>query len=142
MASYYMQRGMGGGGTGTQTGLPGPSGMRPPGQPNVGGSSVGSNFLVEPSVATIPSHTVNVGGGGLPATLPTAEPVIKRKRGRPRKYGPEGTMSLALSPAPSSAPGSVSGIGSGSSTPLQKRARGRPPGSGRKQQLASLGECF
>lgn len=139
MASYYMQRGMGGSGSGTQTGLPGQGGIRPPLQP---GGSVGSTFTVESSPrAAIPPHTVNVGGGPL-ATLPSAEPVVKRKRGRPRKYGPDGTVSLALSPTPSSTAGSVLGIGSGSSTPLQKRSRGRPPGSGRKQQLASLGKCF
>eukprot|EP00268_Persea_americana_P003769 TRINITY_DN1114_c1_g1_i3.p1 TRINITY_DN1114_c1_g1~~TRINITY_DN1114_c1_g1_i3.p1 ORF type:complete len:339 (+),score=80.90 TRINITY_DN1114_c1_g1_i3:347-1363(+) len=137
MASYYMQRGMGGSGSGTQTGLPGQGGIRPPLQL---GGSVGSTFTVESSPrAAIPPHTVNVGGGPL-ATLPSAEPVVKRKRGRPRKYGPDGTVSLALSPTPSSTAGSVLGIGSGSSTPLQKRSRGRPPGSGRKQQLASLGE--
>ncbi|KAL3699027.1 hypothetical protein R1sor_017049 [Riccia sorocarpa] len=57
----------------------------------------------------------------------------KRKRGRPRKYpgadGSPGGMSLALSPISSKSPLS----------PSEKRGRGRPPGSGKKQQLAALG---
>lgn len=61
--------------------------------------------------------------------FPRAEPV-KRKRGRPRKYGPDGSMALALTPH-SALAGPVS--------PSPKRGRGRPPGSGRKQQLAALG---
>lgn len=60
-------------------------------------------------------------------------PPAKRRRGRPRKYGPDGTVTLALSPLSSPVPGS------GSASDGQKR-RGRPPGSGRKQQLALLGE--
>ncbi|XP_077223523.1 AT-hook motif nuclear-localized protein 11-like [Tasmannia lanceolata] len=133
MASYYMQRGLGGSGSGTQTGLHGPAGVRPlsnpslPIQSNIGGGSVGSTFPIDSSVS---SHGVNVSA---PAGVPS-EPV-KRKRGRPRKYGPEGSVSLALSPTsstPASAPGSLS--------PMQKRGRGRPPGSGKNQQLASLGE--
>ncbi|MCL7034505.1 hypothetical protein MKW94_003956 [Papaver nudicaule] len=37
-------------------------------------------------------------------------------------------------------PASVSASASASLSPSQKRGRGRPPGTGRKQQLASLGE--
>ncbi|XP_031482129.1 AT-hook motif nuclear-localized protein 10-like isoform X2 [Nymphaea colorata] len=55
---------------------------------------------------------------------------LKKKRGRPRKYGPDGTMALALSPL-SSVPSY--------STPSFKRNRGRPPGSGKRQQLDALG---
>lgn len=135
-ASYYMQRGMAGSGSGPQSGLHGSPGMRPlsnpnmPFQPNIGGAaSMGSTLPVEPS-SVISTHGVNV---GTPSTLlPSNEPV-KRKRGRPRKYGPDGTVSLALSPSSAASPGTV--------TPsTQKRGRGRPPGTGRKQQLASLGE--
>ncbi|KAG0491989.1 hypothetical protein HPP92_005387 [Vanilla planifolia] len=56
----------------------------------------------------------------------------KKKRGRPRKYGPNGSMALALCPMSSSE----------HSTPLSEttvKRRGRPPGSGRKQQLEALG---
>ncbi|CAM6057102.1 unnamed protein product [Sphagnum tenellum] len=70
---------------------------------------------------------------------------VRRKRGRPRKYmttdaegnviplnTPLSTLPLPISPA-------VGGGGSPSSSPLEKRNRGRPPGSGKKQQLAALG---
>ncbi|CAN1308762.1 AT-hook motif nuclear-localized protein 11 [Linum perenne] len=67
--------------------------------------------------------------------------VLKRKRGRPRKYGPDGTASLALSPSLSSSsthPGTIT------PTTTQKRGRGRPPGTGKKQQLlaSSVGGKF
>ncbi|KAF8412260.1 hypothetical protein HHK36_000221 [Tetracentron sinense] len=132
-SSYYMQRGVAGSGPGIQSGIHGPPGIRPlsslsiPVQANIGGRSVGSTFPVESSSANLP-HGGNV---GVPSGMPPGEPV-RRKRGRPRKYGPDGTAALALSPLSSSPPGSL--------TPTQKRGRGRPPGSGTKQQLASLGE--
>ncbi|XP_068649952.1 AT-hook motif nuclear-localized protein 1-like [Aristolochia californica] len=54
---------------------------------------------------------------------------VKKKRGRPRKYGPDGSVSLALSPMPisSSAPAG-SGMGP-ADFPSVKRGRGRPAGS-------------
>ncbi|KAG6484664.1 hypothetical protein ZIOFF_053186 [Zingiber officinale] len=61
------------------------------------------------------------------------EEPMKKKRGRPRKYGPDGAMSLGLTP--SSASGYSNSAGS---DPTAKR-RGRPPGSGKKQQLDALG---
>ncbi|KAF5192280.1 At-hook motif nuclear-localized protein [Thalictrum thalictroides] len=130
--TYYMHRGVPGSGSGAQTGLHGPSGFRPlsnptiPVQSNMGGGSVGSTYPVESSSAL---HGVNA---SMAPGMPSGEPV-KRKRGRPRKYGPDGAVSLALSPLSSTpTPSSL--------TPTQKRGRGRPPGTGRKQQLASLGE--
>ncbi|XAR54068.1 hypothetical protein NMG60_11029066 [Bertholletia excelsa] len=100
-------------------------------QPNIGGSSIGSSTLpIEPSLSVSP-HGLNVGASSN-VLVPSTEPV-RRKRGRPRKYGPEGTMSLALSTPTSSTPPATT-------TTLKKRGRGRPPGTGRKQQLASLGE--
>lgn len=60
----------------------------------------------------------------------------KKKRGRPRKYGPDGTMALALSPL-STASGYSNSPGSGQSG----KKRGRPLGSGRKQQLDALGSA-
>ncbi|XP_043716754.1 AT-hook motif nuclear-localized protein 9-like [Telopea speciosissima] len=142
-ASYYIQqqqqqqRGVAGSGHGTQTGLHGSLGIRPlsnptmPMQSHIGGSSAGSALQVEPSSAISP-HSSNVSVPGTTGA-PQGEPV-RRKRGRPRKYGPDGTVSLALSPVSTSAPPSSS------ISPTQKRGRGRPPGTGRKQQLASLGE--
>ncbi|KAG1361303.1 AT-hook motif nuclear-localized protein 9 [Cocos nucifera] len=105
-----------------------------------GSVSIGSAFQVE-TPSSISPHGVGAGGAA------QGEPV-KRKRGRPRKYGPDGTMALALSPLSStpsgSGSGSVSGAtsvsGSGSAAQMQRRGRGRPPGTGSKQQLASLGE--
>ncbi|XP_062155693.1 AT-hook motif nuclear-localized protein 9-like [Alnus glutinosa] len=131
--SYYMPSGMAG--SGTQAGLQGSPGIRSLSNPNIqfqsniGGNTIGSTLQVEPS-SSISPHSVNVGA---PSAVPQNEPV-KRKRGRPRKYGPDGTVSLALSPSSSTHPGKSS------ITSSQKRGRGRPPGTGRKQQLASLGE--
>ncbi|KAG6500901.1 hypothetical protein ZIOFF_040763 [Zingiber officinale] len=102
-------------------------------------SGVGSGAFQVESPPAASAH----GGGGLGEGGSQVEPV-KRKRGRPRKYGPDGTVALALSHSSSSAPSGPVGIGPGSApgsgTPAQKRGRGRPRGSGRKQQLASFGE--
>ncbi|XP_015575064.2 AT-hook motif nuclear-localized protein 13 isoform X2 [Ricinus communis] len=77
----------------------------------------------------------------------------KKKRGRPRKYTPDGNIALGLSPTPISSSAtslpphvadSGSGVGVGIGTPAvasdppSKRNRGRPPGSGKKQ-LDALG---
>ncbi|OIT05749.1 PREDICTED: AT-hook motif nuclear-localized protein 10-like [Nicotiana attenuata] len=74
---------------------------------------------------------------------------MKRKRGRPRKYGPDGSMALGLN-SPSVAPaaaGSLSPqepvtspaaqpLSTGPASPISlKKARGRPPGSSKKQQM-------
>ncbi|KAF5451580.1 hypothetical protein F2P56_026673 [Juglans regia] len=132
--SYYIPGSLSG--SGTQSGLHGSLGIRPLSnpnvqfQPNIGGSTIGSTLQVEPP-SSISPHSVNVGAPS--AVVPQSEPV-KRKRGRPRKYGPDGTMSLALSPSSSTNPGKST------MTSSQKRGRGRPPGTGRKQQLASFGE--
>ena len=91
-----------------------------------GGSSAGSDG----GAAVVPIQ-------GLP--MGAMEQPLKKKRGRPRKYGPDGTMALALSPLSGQSAGSPLSPLSGSS-PGMKKARGRPPGSGRKQQMAALGE--
>ncbi|KAA8522064.1 hypothetical protein F0562_012622 [Nyssa sinensis] len=73
----------------------------------------------------------------------------RKKRGRPRKYSPDGNFSLGLTPTPvtpiSSAGPGDSSAGHGDSTretptseATGKRSRGRPPGSGKKQ-LDALG---
>nr|KJB24699.1 hypothetical protein B456_004G158000 [Gossypium raimondii]KJB24701.1 hypothetical protein B456_004G158000 [Gossypium raimondii] len=133
-ASYYMQqRGITGSGSEPESGIHGSPGIHPFSSPNVQYQSsipvttVGSTLAME-SPSGIAPHSVNV---GTPSAQPSSE-TVKRKRGRPRKYGPDGTVSLALTPA--SAPHPVT------TTPGQKRGRGRPPGTGRKQQLASLGD--
>jgi len=68
----------------------------------------------------------------------TGQP-LKKKRGRPRKYVQDATttaVSLGLS-SPMSSP---SQNPDSSQTLTLKRGRGRPPGSGKKQQLAFYGE--
>ncbi|PKI53981.1 hypothetical protein CRG98_025592 [Punica granatum] len=98
----------------------------------------GQAFAVEPPPP--PTHggfgRGNISIGTSSAGPPSGEQPPKKKRGRPRKYGPDGKVALGLLPmsgaAPTSTPGSV--------TPLPKKARGRPPGSGRKQRLAAVGE--
>lgn len=88
-----------------------------------GGPTGGSNG---PSPAIPSPHGLNMNMG---------EP-IRKKRGRPRKYGPDGSMALALSPVspPSSGP-----PGSG---PDGMKKKGRPPGSGRKMQMDALGNLY
>ncbi|XP_042382523.1 AT-hook motif nuclear-localized protein 9-like [Zingiber officinale] len=101
-------------------------------------SSIGAAAFQVESPSAVSSHGVVRLGEG----VSQAEPV-KRKRGRPRKYGPDGSVALALSPISSSAPSGFA-IGSRSASesgaPTEKRGRGRPPGTGRKQLLASFGE--
>ncbi|KAK6935378.1 PPC domain [Dillenia turbinata] len=152
-ASFYMHTGLtgSGGGSGPQTGFHAPPGFRPLSNPNfsiqsnVRTTTAAPTFSVEPSQ---PNHGHGRHGhshghghehghghgfnmGVSPAGMSTGDPA-KKKRGRPRKYGPEGQVSLGLSPM-SSTPST------GSITPVPKRGRGRPPGSGRRQQLAVLG---
>ncbi|KAK3013656.1 hypothetical protein RJ639_008527 [Escallonia herrerae] len=81
------------------------------------------------------------GGGGDGAVQPAAMAgqmsvnpgagEVKRKRGRPRKYGLDGPVK---SPAAAAAAGQTGGF---SSPAAGKKARGRPPGSGRKQQVTA-----
>lgn len=114
------------------------SGSSPP----YGGAADGS--------AALPHNlNMNMSSGGEP---------LKRKRGRPRKYGPDGSMSLALVPAPpttndtpssgafspppaaAAAPATVSPPGGLASPPSSfKKSRGRPPGSSKKHQMEALG---
>lgn len=108
------------------------------------GSGVGGGGSA-PAATTV-SHNVNVNSGG----------TVKRKRGRPRKYGPNGAMTLSLTPAPLPAtvpqsagtfspppppPPSVPLVGGGGSDSHSslKKGRGRPPGSSKMQQTEALG---
>ncbi|KAL8541205.1 hypothetical protein ACS0TY_002457 [Phlomoides rotata] len=105
-------------------------------QSNTGGNMMRSSLPFDTS-STMPPHGLSVGpppaiSVGPPPAMMQGEPV-RRKRGRPRKYGRDSAVSLALSPSTSSPVPYV--------RPTQKR-RGRPPGSGRKQQQGSLGGSF
>ncbi|KAL5550882.1 hypothetical protein UlMin_001058 [Ulmus minor] len=77
------------------------------------------------------------GGGGGGFNMDSGS---KKKRGRPRKYSPDGNIALGLAPTPISSSAPVPGDSSGtpSSEPQAKKNRGRPPGSGKKQ-LDALG---
>ncbi|KAL0428880.1 UNVERIFIED_CONTAM: AT-hook motif nuclear-localized protein 11 [Sesamum radiatum] len=94
-------------------------------QSNAGGSLTLPTLPLDTSSA-MSGHGVSLGP---PSAMHQGEPV-RRKRGRPRKYGHDGAASLGLSPSMSSPAPII--------RPTQKW-RGRPPGTGRKQQLSSLG---
>ncbi|KAK4389293.1 AT-hook motif nuclear-localized protein 5 [Sesamum angolense] len=153
-ASYYLNRGgIGGSGSGPGLNVHGPGGgsaaaqaggmhnstvfktltnPNMPVQPNVGvsGSSLsGPSFHVEnPSPNFPPGMSMAMVSSGSPAGEP-----VKKKRGRPRKYGPDGAnMSLGLSPMSKPSSAVVS--------PGERARRGRPPGTGWKQQLAPLAD--
>lgn len=162
-ASYYFNRGGGIGGSGGSAAgsnaqaagggsvpgtLPASGGMHTPTrfnpvsnpivqlQSNVsasGSATSGSTFHVENPSSIFPRRSITRGDFSSAST--SGDPV-KKKRGRPRKYGPDGAnMTLALSSMPVATP-STGGI-----TPSEKK-RGRPPGTGWKQQLAPLGKFF
>ncbi|CAH2057785.1 unnamed protein product [Thlaspi arvense] len=137
--SYYIQRGLSGSGPPTFHGSPQqPQGIRHLPNPNSPFGSGSTGFGSPPShgdpspaaaaTGAVPHH---IGVNMIAPPPPPSETPLKRKRGRPRKYGQDGSVSLALSSS------SVSTITPNSSN---KRGRGRPPGSGKKQKLASIGK--
>ncbi|KAG6788330.1 hypothetical protein POTOM_004394 [Populus tomentosa] len=135
---YHIHRGSGflGPGYGSQHGVSHPppvfrslSNPQLAAQSNVRSGSTVPAFSIEPPDVNF-GHGINMAAT---SEVQVGEPV-KKKRGRPRKYGLAGQVSLGLSPLPNKPKPSA---GEDSSTP--KRNRGRPPGSGRKQQLATLG---
>ncbi|XP_010430447.1 PREDICTED: AT-hook motif nuclear-localized protein 5-like isoform X2 [Camelina sativa] len=80
-----------------------------------------------------------------PPSPPAGTPPARKKRGRPRKYAPapDGPVSLGLSSMPcvsSNKSKDSSPMSDDPNAPRRARARGRPPGTGRKQRLANLGE--
>ncbi|VAH54691.1 unnamed protein product [Triticum turgidum subsp. durum] len=120
-----------------------------------GGSSLAAmqfNMDSAPSPSSMLQHN-SMGGsvsgsGTMPVASPPPEPV-KRKRGRPRKYGPDGAMKHHMSSssaqqqqhqhhqmmgAPQQRMGSMAGQGmaGGLDDAAQKKKRGRPPGTGKK----------
>ncbi|PWZ40438.1 AT-hook motif nuclear-localized protein 10 [Zea mays] len=102
------------------------------------------------------SSLAGVGGnGGAPVHSGGAgEPGTKKKRGRPRKYGPDGSMSLALVPASMAGEPAPAALGASgpfspngpkapntapSASPDGAKKRGRPKGSTNKKHVAALG---
>ncbi|CAK9163755.1 unnamed protein product [Ilex paraguariensis] len=114
------------------------SGSSPPFQPT-------SASVEAPAGGLILPHSLNM----------NTSDSIKRKRGRPRKYGADGTMALALTPpavtvntsggsfSPPPGPPAAAGPPSGglASPNSLKKGRGRPRGSSKKQQLEALGSA-
>uniref|UniRef100_A0A1J3DI30 AT-hook motif nuclear-localized protein n=1 Tax=Noccaea caerulescens TaxID=107243 RepID=A0A1J3DI30_NOCCA len=143
--SYYIQRGLSGSGPPTFHGssqqqqqgirhLPNPN--SPFGSGSTGFGPPPLHGDPNPVTAAVPHHIgVNmIAPPHPPPPPPPSETPMKRKRGRPRKYGhQDNSVSLALSSS------SVSTISPNNSN---KRGRGRPPGSGKKQRLASIGELM
>ncbi|KAG7566212.1 PPC domain [Arabidopsis suecica] len=141
--SYYIQRGIPGSGPpappqtqptfhGSQgfhhfTNSNSPFGTNP--NPNSGGGSTG--FVPPPLPVESSPADSSAAAGATVVAPPSGDTSLKRKRGRPRKYGQDGSVSLALSP-------SISNV----SPHSNKRGRGRPPGSGKKQRLSSIGEMM
>lgn len=110
---------------------PPPPGMVPPGlSPLPEGGMSGPHPIMTMSPGIGVSMGVNVG------PVAGSEQPPKRKRGRPRKYSGGDSPGIGsgspFSPIPITAAPSPY-------TPSEKRGRGRPPGSGKKQQLAALG---
>jgi hypothetical protein len=79
------------------------------------------------------SHITPAQAQDIPASTSSAPPgtePLKKKRGRPRKYGPEGPVGLPMEQLSASVKETSTGLG---------KRKGRPPGTGSKQQLAQLG---
>ncbi|KAK6130039.1 hypothetical protein DH2020_036225 [Rehmannia glutinosa] len=153
-ASYYLNRGGSGGGSGLGSSVHGPGGGSA--TPQAGGLHTPSVFknLSNPNISVHPNvgisgssafHVENHPSQNYPHGISMSvvssasqggETTVKKKRGRPRKYGPDGgpKMSLKLSPVSASTPSSEP------ITPAEKVRRGRPPGTGWKQKLAPLGD--
>jgi hypothetical protein len=92
---------------------------------------------------------VAISGGNGAALFPgMGEPVAKKKRGRPRKYGPDGSMSLALVPASAvqSSSGPFLSAGLNPASPVSSvspdgvKKRGRPKGSTNKPRIDAVGK--
>lgn len=151
-SSYYLNRG-GVGGSSSLSNVHGGGGGSAP--PQGGGIHTPPGFKNLPNPNMSMHSHVGVGGGAMGNSVfhvenpsPNFPPgmssaivpkgggeIVKKKRGRPRKYGPEGAnMSLGLSPVSASKPSSEANTTEGG------KRRGRPPGSGWKQKLAPLGK--
>lgn len=109
------------------------------------------NSMVGTSSSQQPPTAVDYSDGSSPRASGFGIEPARKRRGRPRKYSPDGGIALGLSPTPVSPISSMVGHGDSaggtgtsnaatthSSDNQPKKARGRPPGSG-KRQLDALG---
>lgn len=109
------------------------------------GSDAPSDYQIAPR-----SENPNPTPGSAPPPPPQAPPApplsaaatmpMKKKRGRPRKYGPDGTVTMALSPKP------ISSAAPASSPPVidfsaEKRGKVKPV-SKAKYELENLGKMI
>ncbi|EXC33903.1 hypothetical protein L484_012793 [Morus notabilis] len=99
-------------------------------------------------MAALATTSFSAAGSGTPGNV---DSLGKKKRGRPRKYDADGNLRLSYARVtppvvqqPGTTPFSLSPASPSefSSSSSSKRGRGRPPGSGNWQLLASLGELF
>ncbi|KAL3524190.1 hypothetical protein ACH5RR_017024 [Cinchona calisaya] len=94
------------------------------------------SFRVEPNV----ENPSNFSGSAVTTTEATTTSVaapateVKKKRGRPKKYGPDGSVTMALSPMPISASIPLTGDFS-----AWKQSRGRPIDSYKKKHKLDFG---
>ena len=109
----------------------------------------GSKLAGEPPAEERSDHGGGVAGASAPAAVESSAggaasappaisssvgaavtPIFRKKRGRPRKYGPGGTLLMPLSPMPISASVPAGDIPvAAAAAMLMKRGRGRPAGS-------------
>ncbi|KAE8098457.1 hypothetical protein FH972_016519 [Carpinus fangiana] len=100
--------------------------------------AVDTSLGVTTTATTTTTTTMNTATSTTPGS---GELFGKKKRGRPRKYDADGNLRLSYTVPPP--PGfALSPSSPHPSEYSSKRGRGRPPGSGNWQLLASLGELF
>ncbi|KAK9758052.1 hypothetical protein RND81_01G203400 [Saponaria officinalis] len=109
------------------------------------GAEAPSNYHVASRTDTPPAQSAALAlpaGGATPMSLDTTGSMEKKKRGRPRKYGPDGSVHKSYLPNPNAALSPTSGGGFSSG----KRGRGRSGGSDAKQQhkfqMVAMGDEF
>ncbi|KAL2322903.1 hypothetical protein Fmac_027282 [Flemingia macrophylla] len=114
--------------------------------PNSSSSSSAAAAIMAPATARFPFSASEPfppaaydGGPSFPMR-PCSSALAKKKRGRPRKYSPDGDIALGLAPTHVSPPPSAAAAGDSAGTASAegpaKKHRGRPPGSGKKQMDA------
>ncbi|KAF3441731.1 hypothetical protein FNV43_RR15646 [Rhamnella rubrinervis] len=107
--------------------------------------SMGLTMSAEGSFGSTATATITPSSTGGEGTQGSVDLFGKKKRGRPRKYDSDGNLRLAYSNSTGVAITPPPGFSLSPSSPTEfssKRGRGRPPGSGNWQLLASLGELF